>query len=251
MISGNTFRHWRIESDENNILWLALDMADSRVNLLNGEVIQELSIILDLINEDLPQGIVIYSAKQDSFIFGADIKEFTTLESDEQAQAFLERGHALMNKLEAMHCPTVSMIHGICLGGGTELSLACDYRVMSDESVSRIGLPEIKLGIHPGYGGTERSIRRMGPLPAMDMMLTGRSLTAYIAKKPGWLMMPCRCVSSNRRHDAMCWMHRMPESCHCCNDWLATHYCGHWWPGRCANRYHAKPVNNTTLLPTT
>ena len=184
-LSDHNYKHWKIEQDETNIVWLHLDMADSKVNLLAGPVIEELDSILDEIAKDLPQGVIILSDKKDSFIFGADIKEFTTLENNEQAQAFLDRGHALMNKLEALSCPTVSMIHGICLGGGTELSLACRYRVLSDEKCTRIGLPEIKLGIHPGYGGTVRSIRRCGPLAAMNIMLTGRALPARSAKKIG------------------------------------------------------------------
>lgn len=193
-LDNTTYQHWKIERDETNIIWLHLDMADSKANLLAGAVIEELDSILDLIASDLPQGVIILSDKKDSFIFGADIKEFTTLENNEQAQAFLNRGHALMNKLEALPCPTVSMIHGICLGGGTELSLACRYRVASDESSTRIGLPEIKLGIHPGYGGTERSIRRAGPLAAMNIMLTGRALPARSAKKIGLIdeMVPLR-----------------------------------------------------------
>lgn len=184
-MNNKTYKHWKLEFDEANILWLHMDVAKSRANLLSSEVIDELSEILDGVAQDLPQGLIILSDKKDSFIFGADIKEFTELENQQQAIDFLERGHALMNKVEALSCPTVSMIHGICLGGGTELSLACKYRVMSDANCSRIGLPEIKLGIFPGYGGTVRSIRRTGPLAAMNMMLTGRALTSRAAKKIG------------------------------------------------------------------
>ena len=185
MSEQKTYKHWKLEVDEANILWLHMDVAESGINLLSSEVIGELDSILDDLANDLPQGVIVLSDKKDSFIFGADIKEFTELENQDQAIAFLERGHALMNKLEALSCPTVSMIHGMCLGGGTELSLACNYRVISTENCSRIGLPEIKLGIFPGYGGTVRSIRRVGPLAAMNMMLTGRALTARAAKKIG------------------------------------------------------------------
>ncbi|MDH5710846.1 MAG: 3-hydroxyacyl-CoA dehydrogenase NAD-binding domain-containing protein [Gammaproteobacteria bacterium] len=182
---AKTYKHWKLEYDKADILWLHLDAADSSVNLLSAQVFEELNLILNDLATDLPTGVVILSDKKDSFIYGADIKEFTTLENKGQAAAFLKRGHSLMNKLEALPRPTVSMIHGMCLGGGTELSLACRYRVMSSEDYSKIGLPEIKLGIFPGYGGTVRSIRRAGPLPALDMMLTGRMLTARAAKKIG------------------------------------------------------------------
>ena len=179
------YKHWKLELDNSNILWLHLDMENSGVNLLSSKVFAELDPILTDIEKEIPQGVIILSDKKDSFIFGADIKEFTELEDQEQAIVFLERAHALMNRLEALSCPTVSMIHGMCLGGGTELSLACRYRVISTESCSRIGLPEIKLGIFPGYGGTVRSIRRAGPLAAMNMILTGRALTATAAKRTG------------------------------------------------------------------
>ena len=178
-------KHWKLELDNSNILWLHLDMENSGINLLSSKVFVELDSILTDIEKQIPQGVIILSDKKDSFVFGADIKEFTELEDQQQAIVFLERAHALMNRIESLACPTVSMIHGMCLGGGTELSLACRYRVISTESCSRIGLPEIKLGIFPGYGGTVRSIRRAGPLAAMNMMLTGRALTARAAKKIG------------------------------------------------------------------
>ncbi|MDH5612168.1 MAG: 3-hydroxyacyl-CoA dehydrogenase NAD-binding domain-containing protein [Gammaproteobacteria bacterium] len=204
-IQDNKYKHWKLELDEANILWLHMDVAESKVNLLSSAVIDELNAILDDIKKQLPQGVIILSDKKDSFIFGADIKEFTELENQQQAVTFLERGHALMNKLESISCPTVSMIHGMCLGGGTELSLACRYRVMSDENCSRIGLPEIKLGIFPGYGGTVRSIRRAGPLAAMNMMLTGSALPTRVAKKIGLIdeAVPLRQLKHAARHFVM------------------------------------------------
>ncbi len=175
--------NWKIEKDDNNIAWLHFDTPDASANLLAQAAIKELNDIIKDFENDLPRAVIILSDKKDSFIFGADIKEFTALENKEQALAFMHKGHDLMNRLEALSCPTVSMIHGTCLGGGTELSLACDYIVASDDKKTRIGLPEIKLGIHPGYGGTARSIERCGPLAAMNMMLTGRALTSRAAKK--------------------------------------------------------------------
>ncbi len=201
--------HWNIERDEADIAWLHLDMADSKVNLLKGAVIDELDGILDKFSDNMPNAVVILSDKKNSFVFGADIQEFTTLENSEQAQAFLDRGHKLMNKLAALPCPTVSMVHGICLGGGTELSLACKYIVASDDKATRIGLPEIKLGIHPGYGGTARSIERCGPLAAMDIMLTGRALPSRTAKKIGLVdeIVPLRQL----KHAARCYAMTAPK----------------------------------------
>lgn len=181
--NSTTLNKWKVEKDGNNIAWLHFDSSGSSANLLSQSAIKELDDILIEFEKNLPQALVILSDKKDSFIFGADIKEFTALETRQQAVDFLHNGHNLMNRLEALPCPTVSMIHGICLGGGTELSLACDYIIASDHKKTKIGLPEIKLGIFPGYGGTARSIERCGPLAAINIMLTGRTLTARAAKK--------------------------------------------------------------------
>ena len=174
---------WNSETDENNIAWVHFDTPGARANLLSQAAMAELNSILIDFEKSPPKALIILSDKEDSFIFGADIKEFTTLDNIELANKFLQNGHDLMNRLAALSFPTVSMVHGLCFGGGTELSLACDYIVASDDKKTKIGLPEIKLGIHPGYGGTARSIERCGPLAAMNIMLTGRALTARAAKK--------------------------------------------------------------------
>ncbi|RKZ58257.1 MAG: crotonase, partial [Gammaproteobacteria bacterium] len=181
--SDNSHGNWNVERDSNNIAWVHFNKPDASANLLSQTAIKELDDIISGFEKDLPQAVIILSDKKDSFIFGADIKEFTALDNKEQALAFMLKGHALMNRIEKLSCPTVSMIHGLCFGGGTELSLACDYIVASDDKKTKIGLPEIKLGIHPGYGGTARSIERCGPLAAMNIMLTGRALTARAANK--------------------------------------------------------------------
>ena len=175
--------NWRVETDANNIAWIHFDTPDASANLLSQSAIKQLDDIVADFEDNLPKALIILSDKNDSFIFGADIKEFTALDDKDEALKFLHKGHVLMNRLENLSCPTVSMIHGVCFGGGTELSLACDYIVASDDKKTKIGLPEIKLGIHPGYGGTARSIERCGPLAAMGIMLTGRALTARAAKK--------------------------------------------------------------------
>ncbi|NOQ88737.1 MAG: crotonase [Gammaproteobacteria bacterium] len=179
----NTVNCWKIEKDSNDIAWLHFDTPDTSANLLSQAAIKELDDIVKAFEKDLPKAVIIVSDKKDSFVFGADIKEFTALDNKEQALAFMLKGHALMNRLESLSCPTVCMVHGLCFGGGTELALACDYIIASDDKKTKIGLPEIKLGIHPGYGGTARSIERCGPMAAMGIMLTGRALTARAAKK--------------------------------------------------------------------
>jgi len=178
------YKNWNIENDDNNITWLHLNVPKSSTNVLNELVIIELDTIVNELADNIPAGVVILSDKESGFIAGADINEFTTFESEEAALTNIQRAHTIFNNLEKLNCPTVALIHGFCLGGGMELSLACDYRIAEEDS-SRLGLPEVKLGIHPGFGGTVRSIERMGSLAALDLILTGRNLKARQAKRAG------------------------------------------------------------------
>lgn len=180
-----SYKNWKIEKDDEDICWLHLDVADSSTNILRIDVLDELDDIINDLVQSLPAGIIFVSDKNNGFIAGADINEFTEITTYEQATEMLIRGHTIMNKIEGLPCTTVAMIDGFCLGGGMELALACTYRVMCDDKSTRIGLPEVKLGIHPGYGGTVRSIQKSGPIAAMNMMLTGRLLQGRAAKKMG------------------------------------------------------------------
>lgn len=210
--SSSTSNCWKTETSDNHIAWLHFDTPDSAANLLTQAAIKELDDILQAFEKKPPTAIILLSDKKDSFIFGADIKEFTALDDHEQALAFMLKGHALMNRLAAMPCPTVSMVHGLCFGGGMELSLACDYIIASDDKKTKLGLPEVKLGIHPGYGGTARSIERCGPLSAMNIMLTGRALTARAAKKIKLIdeMVPLRQLQTAAEHFALTAPKRKP-----------------------------------------
>lgn len=178
------YKNWKIVNDEDGIAWLHLDVPKNSANILNESVIVELDTIVTTLMENEPTGVVILSDKDSGFIAGADINEFTTFESEEAALVNIQRAHAIFNNIESLKCPTLALIHGFCLGGGMELSLACRYRIAEEDS-SRLGLPEVKLGIHPGFGGTVRSIERMGSFAALDLMLTGRNLKARQAKRAG------------------------------------------------------------------
>ncbi len=179
------YQHWKIKNDNDNICWLHLDVANSSTNVLSAAVLNELSEILNEQAQSLPKGIVFVSDKKNGFIAGADINEFTEVKTSEDAMVMLNRGHEIMNKIESIPCTTVAMINGFCLGGGMELALACNYRIMCDNKSTRVGLPEVKLGIHPGYGGSVRSILKAGPMAAMNAMLTGRLLQGRAAKRMG------------------------------------------------------------------
>lgn len=171
-------RSWHSERDADGIVWLTLDCAESSTNTLGRAVLEELDQELDRLAANLPRGIVIKSAKPAGFIAGADIKEFTTLQSAASIRAQVERGQRVFAKLEALPCPSVAMIHGFALGGGLELALACSHRVALRDDRLALSLPEVQLGIHPGFGGTVRAVRRIGAALALDMMLTGRTIRA-------------------------------------------------------------------------
>jgi len=179
------FKHWRLEIDASNIANLHLDKQGPGPNVLSSEVLGELDVIIGAIGESLPRGLIIRSAKPSGFIAGADVKEIATLRDSEDALALIRRGQTIFDRLEGLACPTVAAIRGFCVGGGLELALACRYRVALDEPATRLGLPEVLLGIHPGFGGTMRLTRLIGAPAAMDLMLSGRTVDARTAKKLG------------------------------------------------------------------
>jgi 3-hydroxyacyl-CoA dehydrogenase/enoyl-CoA hydratase/3-hydroxybutyryl-CoA epimerase len=185
MKGNSSYRHWRSEQDAARIVHLTLDRADSSTNSLSREVLDELDQLLRGLEHASPRALIIRSGKRNGFIAGADINEFTGLGTVEEALPLIRRGQEILARIEALPVPTIALIHGFCLGGGLELALACRYRIASDDPGTKLGFPEIKLGIHPGFGGTLRSIRLVGPLAALDMMLTGRTLASRQARKIG------------------------------------------------------------------
>jgi 3-hydroxyacyl-CoA dehydrogenase/enoyl-CoA hydratase/3-hydroxybutyryl-CoA epimerase len=166
-------KHWTSETDSDGIAWLQLDKADGGANVLSGEVLLELNDLLEQFESNLPSGVVVYSGKDNGFVMGADINEFTTIENAEQAYELIRLGQGVIDRLESLPCPTVAVINGFALGGGLELAMACDYRVALDSDKRILGLPEVQLGLHPGFGGTVRAVRIAGVRPAMALMLTG------------------------------------------------------------------------------
>ncbi len=176
---------WKMERDAEGIVWLTLDKPGISANVLAREVLQELDRLLEPLAAAPPRGVVLQSGKTSGFIAGADVKEFTLLKSGEEGFELARAGQLVLDHLEALRCPTVAAIHGFALGGGLELALACRYRIAVGDERLALGLPEIQLGIHPGFGGSVRSVRLLGVRPAMEMMLTGRSVRADRALRIG------------------------------------------------------------------
>jgi len=178
-------KHWKLETDGENLAWLWFDRAGSGTNTFSSEALRELRQVADHLLAMPPKGLAILSSKDNGFAAGADIQEFTTLHDPEEAIAFVALGNEVFDKIAALPFPTVAMVHGFCMGGGTELALACRYRVMDDGAKSRMGLPEVLLGIVPGWGGVRRMPKLIGAAAALDLMLTGRAIDARRAKKLG------------------------------------------------------------------
>ena len=201
----NKTSHWRSEIDQRGILWLILDKKDASTNVLSAEVLQQLDTILDKINKEMPLAVAFTSAKTSGFIAGADINEFLQVSNQQEALILIRRGQNVFNKIEALNCPTIAVINGFCMGGGTELALSCDYRIAVDNPSTRIGLPEVKLGIHPGFGGVVRLTRLANPFQSLEMMLSGRALTAKQANKIGLVdyVQPERQISRAVTHIAV------------------------------------------------
>jgi len=178
-------QYWALTRDEDDIAWLAIDCPDQSTNTLSAAVLEELGGVIDELAGSRPRGLVVYSNKESGFVVGADVGEFEALSDPVETAQKISTVHSLFSRIEDFSFPTVARIHGFCLGGGLELALACRYRVALDDSRTRLGLPEILLGIHPGFGGTVRLIERVGVLTAMDLMLTGRSVDARRARQMG------------------------------------------------------------------
>jgi 3-hydroxyacyl-CoA dehydrogenase/enoyl-CoA hydratase/3-hydroxybutyryl-CoA epimerase len=176
---------WKLERDSDGIAWLTIDKPGSSANVLSGGVLTELDALLAALEKDLPRAVVVISGKRSGFVAGADIKEFTGISDAAGGYQLIHRGQQVLNRLGSLPCPSVAAIHGFALGGGLELALACRYRVaVADERLS-LGLPEVLLGIHPGFGGTVRTVRVAGVRPAMELMLSGKPVRAEKALRLG------------------------------------------------------------------
>ena len=184
-LDGLRFSHWKAALREDGVLVLSFDRQGESVNTFAQDVLIELDGLLERLALDPPRGLVLASAKDKGFIAGADIREFAEFDARGTIGDSIHRGQQVFQRLADLPCPTVAAIHGFCMGGGTEISLACDYRVASNDDSTRIGLPEVKLGIYPGWGGSVRLPRLVGAPAAFDMMLTGRALSAKAARGIG------------------------------------------------------------------
>jgi 3-hydroxyacyl-CoA dehydrogenase/enoyl-CoA hydratase/3-hydroxybutyryl-CoA epimerase len=171
---------------DDGVFVLSLDVPGEKLNVLSLGLLDEFEAVFKTIEGDAKaRGVVIISGKPEGFIAGADIKQFVAVTTAQEAVALAGKGHDLLNRIETSKIPFVAAINGICLGGGTELSLACAGRVASDDPKTAIGLPEVQLGLVPGMGGTQRLPRLVGLALGLDMILSARNLKATKALRAG------------------------------------------------------------------
>lgn len=176
---------WKLDVNDKVIAFLTLNVPDEKVNILSFEVLQQLAHLLDnLKNRKDIQALVIKSGKPDTFIAGANLHEFETGFTDSTfIDKALKAGRTAFDKLAALPFPTIAMINGICVGGGLELALACQYRLVSDHPKTSLGLPETTIGIFPGWGGTQRLPRLVGLMEGVQMITSGRPVNGSKAVK--------------------------------------------------------------------
>ncbi len=177
------------EVDSSGIGWIVFDDPDRKMNVLTEEVMLAFDAALEAAGEAARAGtlrvLVVRSGKRDSFIAGADVEVIGSVEDPVEAEHAIRIGQGIYNRLAALEVPTIAAIHGVCMGGGVEMALACDHRIVSDSKKTRLALPEVQLGILPAWGGTTRLPRLIGLQAALDMLLTGKRLDPKRALRKG------------------------------------------------------------------
>jgi 3-hydroxyacyl-CoA dehydrogenase/enoyl-CoA hydratase/3-hydroxybutyryl-CoA epimerase len=181
-------KDWTFSIDFERIAWAIIDRKGESMNSLGRRPLEELGDIvtaLEQANAGEVRGLVLMSGKDSSFIAGADIREFEGFDTEDKIKDVVKQTLDLFDRIERLPLPVVAAIHGYCLGGGLELALACDWRIADREEDTRLGFPEVKLGIFPGLNGTVRAIQAAGPMDAMTVMLTGKMLRPTAARAMG------------------------------------------------------------------
>lgn len=175
-----------LEIGDDGIAVVTIDVKSEKLNTLNADVLEEMHGIIDRLDGGQEaQAVVFISGKPEGFIAGADVKMLANIKTAEEGEQLARAGQLLLNRIEDMSIPTVVAIHGACMGGGLEFSMACRYRLVSNDPSTQLALPEIQLGLIPGAGGTQRLPRLVGMQTALDMILTGKRVRADKAKKIG------------------------------------------------------------------
>ena len=189
MADINALSDWRFSTDVQGIAWAVFDRPGESQNALSRRALEELGAIVERVEQRAREGaitgLVFISGKDKGFIVGADVREFDTLPSEPEIIAGLTAVNGCLDRIERLAVPVVCCIHGFCLGGGLELALACHWRIATRSDETRLGFPEVRLGIFPGFNGTARAIHQAGALAAMSLMLRGSMIGAAAARRMG------------------------------------------------------------------
>ncbi len=180
------YKNFTITNDSRGVCQIVLNVPDRPMNVLDQNVMTELTSIVTALETAADVKVVVFSSSKESgYLAGADVSAIAGIESSHHAARLIENGQLLFQRIEWLPMTKVVVIHGPCLGGGLEMALACDYIIARDNSSTKIGLPEIKLGVIPGWGGTQRLPKRVGLQNALTMILQGKHLDAKEALKTG------------------------------------------------------------------
>ncbi|HTU93545.1 MAG TPA: 3-hydroxyacyl-CoA dehydrogenase NAD-binding domain-containing protein, partial [Gemmataceae bacterium] len=174
-----------VERDSDGAVALILDVSGRGVNVFNRQVMSDLDAALDAVAASKAPLLVVRSGKKSGFVAGADLHEFLGIQDAASAEAISAAGQKLFDKLAALPMPTIAAVSGACLGGGLEFALACDYRLVFDKPSTQLGLPEVELGLLPGWGGTQRLPRIIGLERALRVILDRKRLSATEAFRWG------------------------------------------------------------------
>ncbi len=174
-----------IERNTNGVCTIWMDQKNEKINKIGPDLIGLFEEVFSELDKDNSIKAFVLSSKKKDFIAGADIEAFQKVEKPGDWKPIAQKGHAILNQIEKSKKPIVAAIHGNALGAGLEIALACQARIMSNDKSTKVALPEVKLGLLPGGGGTQRLPRLVGLQAALDMMLTGKNVFAYPALKMG------------------------------------------------------------------
>ena len=195
--------------DDDKVAWITFDDPERPLNVLDEGVMRRLAEAVDRVRARAREGrvnlLIVRSGKPGSFIAGADVDAIEAIEDPAEAETKIKLGQAILSEVSSLQVPTFAVIDGICLGGGTELALACDYRLVSDSPKTSIGLPEVMLGILPAWGGTTRLPRTIGLQAALDLLLTGKRIDARKAKRIGFAteILPAQILEATAKEAAL------------------------------------------------
>jgi len=182
----DNLKHFKISTNHENICWAEIDVNGKSVNVLTQEVMSDLAKILDWLEKNTTiTGFSLTSGKPGGFIYGADIAEFELYKTKQDVRSHMEFVHGLFNRIENLHVPTAVGIDGIAVGGGLEIALAFDFITATSSKKTKLGFPEVNLGILPGYGGSGRAYGRIGTASVAEMMISGKPLVAEAANNIG------------------------------------------------------------------